>query len=83
MSSSRDSEEEISSQKRVKVDNLNHETKRDRKELETCDESAKKLEHVHFAKTLKLNVGGHFFSTSLATVTKDPGMYSMYSVLKF
>ncbi|RMX48485.1 hypothetical protein pdam_00008501 [Pocillopora damicornis] len=44
-----------------------------RKERNAFDEVAKKLEHVHFSTMLKLNVGGHFFSTSLATMTKDPG----------
>ena len=37
------------------------------------DDVANKLEHVHFSKMLKLNVGGHLFSTSLSTVNKDPG----------
>ncbi len=76
MSSSRDSEEDISSHKRFKVDILNHETKGASSEPEADDDAAKKLEHVHFAKTLKLNVGGHLFSTSLETLTKDPGIYN-------
>ena len=61
--------------KRVKdvFDILNRETNRVRKEMEALDEAAKKLEHVHFSKMLKLNVGGHLFSTSLATLNKDPG----------
>ena len=33
---------------------------------------SKKLEHVHFSSTVKLNVGGHYFTTSLQTLTKDP-----------
>ena len=33
---------------------------------------SKKLEHVHFASTIQLNVGGHRFTTSLHTSTKDP-----------
>ena len=84
MSSSSNSEKEISPQssevledvnKRVKdvFDILNRETNRVRKEMEAFDEAAKKLEHVHFSKMLKLNVGGHLFSTSLATLNKDPG----------
>ena len=84
MSSSPKSEEEISFHssevledvnKRVKdvLDILNRETNRVRKEMEALDEAAKKLEHVHFSKMVKLNVGGHFFSTSLATLNKDPG----------
>jgi len=61
--------------KRVKdvFDILNRETNRVRKEMEAFDEAAKKLEHVHFSKMLKLNVGGHLFSTSLATLNNDPG----------
>ena len=54
---------------------LKHETKRVRLEKEALDEAAKKLEHVHFSKMVKLNVGGHFFSTSLETLTKDAGRY--------
>ena len=79
------SEEEISSHtvevledvnKRVRevFDILNSETNRVSKQMEALDEGAKMLEHVQFSKTLKLNVGGHIFSTSLETLTKDPGM---------
>ena len=86
MPSSSNSEKEISSHssevledvnKRVKdvFDILNRETNRVRKEMEAFDEAAKKLEHVHFSKMLKLNVGGHPFSTSLATLNKDPGEF--------
>ena len=77
-------EEEISSHssevledvnKRVKdvLDILSREMNRARKEMEALDEAAKKLKHVHFSKMVKLSVGGHFFSTSLATLNKDPG----------
>ena len=45
------------------------------KEKEAFDEVAKKIEHVHFSKMVMLNVGGHFFSTSLATLKTDPGMF--------
>ena len=63
--------------KRVKdvVDILNRETNRVRREMEDLDEAAKKLEHVHFSKMLKLNVGGHLFSTTLATLNNDPGEF--------
>ena len=54
-------------------DILKRETKKLRKEKEAFDEVAKKLDHVHFSKMLKLNVGGHMFTTSLETMTKDPG----------
>ena len=71
MSSSSNSEKEISPQssevledvnKRVKdvFDILNRETNRVRKEMEAFHEAAKKLEHVHFSKMLKLNVSGTF-----------------------
>ena len=53
-------------------DILKRETSKLRKEKEAFDEMAKKLEHVHFSKMLKLNVGGHMFTTSLETMTKDP-----------
>jgi len=69
-SSSRSSEGLKDVEKRVKDVNIsNHEAKRVRKEQEACDETAKN----HFPKIVKLNVGGHLFSTSLSTVTKDPG----------
>ena len=54
-------------------DILRRETNKLRKEKEAFDEVAKKLDHVHFSKMLKLNVGGHMFTTSLETMTKDPG----------
>ena len=88
MSSSRTLENEISSDssevledvnKHIKeaFDILNRETTRVRKEMEALDEAAKKLEHVHFSKMLNLNVGGHLFSTSLATLNKDPGIFKL------
>ncbi|KAL9951604.1 hypothetical protein ACROYT_G044299 [Oculina patagonica] len=85
MSLSGNPEDEISSHtsevlkdvnKRVEEasDILNHQPKRVSKEQ-------KKLEHVHFSKVVKLNVGGHFFATSLETLTKDPGsmLHAMFS----
>ena len=56
-------------------DILNRETTRVRKEMEALDEAAKKLEHVHFSKMVKLNVGGQLFPTTLATLNKDPGIF--------
>ena len=52
-----------------------------RKEREAFDSVAKKLEHVHFASTIKLNVGGQYFTTSLQTLTKDTGsmLHAMFS----
>ena len=60
---------------------LNRETLRVRKEQEAFDAVAKKLEHVHFSKTLKLNIGGKLFITSLETMKKDPGsmLHAMFS----
>ncbi|KAL9956030.1 hypothetical protein ACROYT_G037447 [Oculina patagonica] len=60
---------------------LKRETNKLRQESEAFDEVAKKLEHVHFSKTLKLNVGGQMFSTSLETMKKDPGsmLHAMFS----
>ncbi|XP_068677924.1 uncharacterized protein [Montipora capricornis] len=62
-------------------DILNGETLKLRKEAEAFDEVAKKLKHVHFSKTLKLNVGGQVFSTSLETMKKDSGsmFHAMFS----
>ena len=48
------------------------EAKRLRQEQEAIDSMSKKLEHVHFPSTVKLNVGGHHFTRSLQTLTKDP-----------
>ena len=56
---------------------LNRETSRTHKE-DALDEVATKLEHVHFSEMVKLNVGGHLFSTSLATLNKDPGDFEKY-----
>ncbi|XP_078354270.1 uncharacterized protein LOC144638853 [Oculina patagonica] len=91
-SSSRNSEEEISSHGSKVLEDVNkhineafdllhRETNRVRKEMEALDEAAKKLEHIHFSKMVKLNVGGHLFSTSLATLNKDPGsmLHAMFS----
>ena len=54
-------------------DILKQEANKVYKEREAFDDVANKLEHVHFSKMLKLNVGGHLFSTSLSTMNKDPG----------
>ena len=67
--------EDVNGRVKEVVDILNRETNRVRKEMEALDEAAKKLEHVHFSKMLKLNVGGHLFSTTLATLNNDPGEF--------
>ena len=51
---------------------LQDETTRLRQEQEVFDAMSKKLEHVHFSSTVKLNVGGHTFTTSVQTLKKDP-----------
>ena len=43
-----------------------------RQEQVAIDAMSKKLEHAHFSSTILLNVGGHRFTTSLQTITKDP-----------
>ena len=50
-------------------------------EKESFKSMAKKLEHVHLASTIKLNVGGQYFTTSLQTLTKDKGsmLHAMFS----
>ena len=54
-------------------DILKRETRKARKEKRSLDKVAKKLEHVHFSTMVQLNVGGHLFSTSVATLSRDPG----------
>ena len=41
-------------------------------EQESIDAMSKKLDQVHFSSTIKLNVGGQHFTTSVQTLTKDP-----------
>ena len=67
--------EEVNNHIKEVFEILKRETKKVRVEKEALDEAAKKLEHVHFSTMLKLNVGGHLFSTSLSTLNKDPGMF--------
>jgi len=44
-------------------------------ENEALVEAAKKLEQVNFSTILQLNVVGRLFSTTLATLNKDAGMF--------
>ena len=48
------------------------EATRVREEQESIDAMSKKLDQVHFSSTVKLNVGGQHFTTSVQTLTKDP-----------
>ena len=41
-------------------------------EQESIDAMSKKLDQVHLSSTIKLNVGGQHFATSVQTLTKDP-----------
>ena len=50
-------------------------------EKESFESMAKKLEHFHLASTIKLNVGGQYFTTSVQTLTQDKGsmLHAMFS----
>ena len=73
--------EEVNSHIKAVFEILNSETTKARKEMKAFDTMAKKLKHVHFSKTLNLNVGGQLFSTSLDTMKKDPGKSAVQSSL--
>ena len=51
---------------------FHREATRLRQEQEAFDSMSRKLENVLFSSTVKLNVGGHHFTTSVQTLTKDP-----------
>ena len=51
---------------------LKREASRVRQEQESIDAMSKKLDQVHFSSTVKLNVGGQYFITSVQTLRKDP-----------
>ena len=51
---------------------IERETTRVRREQESIDAMSKKLDQVHFSSTVKLNVGGQHFVTSVQTLRKDP-----------
>jgi len=88
MSSSRDLEEKGSPPREEALEKgnnyikevfglLNYETKTNkvRQERDAFDDVAMKREHIHISKMVNLNVGGHLFSTSPETLTKDPGIF--------
>ena len=60
---------------------LRREATRVKMEREAFESVAKKLKDVHFPTTVKLNVGGHYFTTSVHTLNKDPGsmLHAMFS----
>ena len=51
---------------------LQREASRVRQEQEYIHALSKKLDQVHFSSTVKLNVGGQHFVTSVQTLRKDP-----------
>jgi len=51
---------------------LQRQANRLHEEQEAFDSMAKKMENMQFSSTVKLNVGGHHFTTSIQTLTKDP-----------
>ena len=51
---------------------IQREASRVRLEQESIDAMSKKLDQVHFSSTVKLNVGGQHFTTSVQTLKKDP-----------
>ena len=52
---------------------LTREASRVREEKEAFDSVSKKMKEGHFGKTVRLNIGGQYFTTSVHTLTKDPG----------
>ena len=51
---------------------IQREASRVRKEQESINAMSKKLNQVHLSSTVKLNVGGQHFTTSVQTLRKDP-----------
>ena len=51
---------------------LNRKANKLRQQQESIDAMSKKLDQVHFSSTVKLNVGGQHFITSVQTLRKDP-----------
>ena len=51
---------------------LKREASRVRQEQESIDAMSKKLDQVRFSSTVKLNIGGQYFTTNVQTLRKDP-----------
>ena len=51
---------------------LHRQAARLHEEQEAFDSMSKKMESMQFSSTVKLNVGGHHFTTSIQTLTRDP-----------
>ena len=67
------SEELKDVEKRVKDVDISMISTREAKRVRTENEAYNETTENQFPKMVKLNVGGHLFSTSLATLNKDPG----------
>ena len=67
MSSGDEAPKKVNNLIKEAFDILKQETDKDRKELDAFDEATKKTERVHSSKIVKLDVGGHHFSTTLET----------------
>ena len=57
---------------KVACEILNRKANRVPQQQESIDAMSKKLDQVHFSSTVKLNVGGQHFVTSVQTLRKDP-----------
>jgi len=53
-------------------DLLKEDLEKVRREKAAFEEMSKTLNEVHFGKTIKLNVGGKIYETTLDTLRKDP-----------
>ena len=51
---------------------LHRKANRLRQQQGSIDAMSKKLDQVHFSSTVKLNVGGQYFTSSIQTLRKDP-----------
>jgi len=59
---------------------IKHQTRKVRRDMDAMEVAQQELLRdlnrlTSHSKMVKLNIGGHHFSTSLETLTKDPGMF--------
>ena len=83
MSSGDEALKKVSNHTKEAFDILKQKTDRVRKEKEAFDEVDRKPERVRSSKIVKLNVGGHFFSTTLETLNKNPGTFACFKTYCF